>query len=115
MYQVPNRTTKRLARVRRIRAKLQGTAMRPRLSVHRSLTTLSAQLINDELGQTILAADSRGLTGKPVEKATLLGKKLADLAKTAGVAQIVFDRRGYKYHGQISSLATALRANGLEF
>lgn len=91
-------------RHRRARAKIQGTAGRPRVSVYRSLTRISAQLIDDEAGMTLAAA-----AGTPAEVATELVKQAA----AKGVSQVVFDRSGYNYHGQVKAVADGLRAGGL--
>ncbi len=112
----------RKRRHRRIRAKLAGTAERPRLNVFRSLEHIYAQVIDDQSGQTIvsastvdknLRADLAGKTKK--EQATLVGKAVAERAQAAGVKQVVFDRGGYLYHGRIRALADGAREGGLEF
>jgi len=102
----------------RIRKSLSGTAEKPRLSVHRSLKHISAQIIDDTTGRTLAAASSneKDLGGKGnVEGAKQVGAKLAERAKAAGVSTVVFDRGGFKYHGRVASLATAAREAGLEF
>jgi large subunit ribosomal protein L18 len=105
-------------RRRRIRGKVEGTAQAPRLSVHRSNRGLYAQLIDDQRGHTLVAVrwiepDIRKL--KPMEQATRAGELLAQRAKDAGVEACVFDRGGYKYHGQLKALAEAARGGGLRF
>ena len=106
----------RHARRRRLRARVQGTAARPRFSVFRSLTRLSAQLIDDAAGRTIVSADTKEAKAKlTVEGAVKLGKLLAKKAKEKGVASVVFDRGGYRYHGRIKALADAAREGGLQF
>jgi large subunit ribosomal protein L18 len=110
--------TRRLKRRRRVRAKIHGTAVRPRISVFRSNRGLFAQLIDDEAGRTITAvqwteADVRSL--KPMEQATELGKLLASRAKAAGIDSAVFDRGGYQYHGRVKALAEGAREGGLVF
>jgi large subunit ribosomal protein L18 len=105
----------------RIRKIIYGTAERPRLSVFRSNKQISAQLINDDEGKTIASVSSlckdiavvKGI--KKAEQAKLVGKLLAEKAKTAGVSEVVFDRNGYLYHGRVKSLADAARENGLNF
>ncbi len=117
---------KRKQRVRRhwrVRAKVKGTAARPRLSVFRSNKYICAQLIDDMTGKTLVAASSQqkalqeGLTGKfcSVEAATRVGKILAEKAKGAGLSRACFDRGPYKYHGRVKALATAAREAGLDF
>ena len=109
---------KRLKRRRRVRAKVTGTAVRPRISVFRSNRGLFAQLIDDEAGRTLASvqwteADLRSL--KPMEQATELGKLLASRAKAAGIDSAVFDRGGYQYHGRVKALAEGAREGGLSF
>jgi large subunit ribosomal protein L18 len=109
---------KRLKRRRRVRAKVHGTAERPRISVFRSNRGLFAQLVDDDAGRTITAvqwteADVRTL--KPMEQATELGKLLASRAKAAGIDTAVFDRGGYQYHGRVKALAEGAREGGLNF
>ena len=117
-----SRNEARHHRQRRVRGKLSGTPERPRLSVFRSLANIYAQLIDDTQGHTLVSASTvdaevvkqvAGLKG--VDKAKLVGKVLADRAKAAGIRQVVFDRGGYMYHGQVKALADASRENGLEF
>jgi large subunit ribosomal protein L18 len=110
--------TRRLKRRRRVRAKVHGTAERPRISVFRSHRGLFAQLIDDDAGRTLTAgqwteAEVRSL--KPMEQATELGKLLASRAKAAGVETAVFDRGGYQYHGRVKALAEGAREGGLTF
>jgi len=112
----------RQRRHRRIRARLSGTAERPRLNVFRSIEHIYVQVIDDENGQTIvsastvdknLRADIEGKTKK--EQAKLVGKAVAERAQAAGVKEVVFDRGGYLYHGRIQALAEGAREGGLEF
>jgi large subunit ribosomal protein L18 len=108
----------RLRRHRRIRGKVVGSAERPRLAVARSNKRIYAQLIDDAAGHTLAAAGSheaplRGLAEGPA--AGEVGKLLAERAKQAGIARVVFDRGGYKYHGRVKSLADGAREGGLEF
>ena len=107
---------RRLRRRRRVRAKVQGTAQRPRVSVFRSNRGIMAQLIDDESGHTVAAAswteaDVRSLP--PMEQADRLGQMLAERAKAAGVDSVVFDRGGYRYHGRVKAFAEGLREGGL--
>lgn len=103
-------------RIKRVRAKIFGTAERPRLAVYRSNCQISAQLINDEKGETLVSASSLKLTDKikPMEKAAQVGATLAEKALAAKITAAVFDRRDKKYHGQIKALADAARAKGLK-
>lgn len=106
----------KIARKRRIRAKVSGTSDRPRLTVHRSLMQMTAQLIDDETGKTICSASTKELKAKPnTEGAKKLGEAIAKKAKDAKVATIVFDRNSYKYHGRVQALADAAREAGLTF
>jgi large subunit ribosomal protein L18 len=109
---------RRLKRRRRVRAKIHGTAERPRISVFRSNRGIFAQLIDDESGRTLASAgwteaDLRSL--KPMEQAGRVGAALAERAKAAGVSEAVFDRGGYKYHGRVKALADGAREGGLNF
>ncbi len=112
-----HRTDHRLARKKRIRARLAGTPERPRLTVYRSLTQLSAQIIDDASGKTLAFASTKGVKGaKPnMEGAKKLGVTLAEKAKAAGITTVVFDRNAYKYHGRVKALADAAREGGLQF
>jgi large subunit ribosomal protein L18 len=109
---------RRLKRRRRVRAKIRGSADRPRISVFRSNRGIFAQLIDDDSGRTLAAvnwteADLRAL--KPMEQASRAGTLLAERAKAAGVQNAVFDRGGYKYHGRVRALAEGAREAGLTF
>jgi large subunit ribosomal protein L18 len=115
---VTTKPAQRLKRRRRVRAKVRGTATRPRISVFRSNRGLFAQLVDDERGQTLAAvahteADLKGL--KPLEQAGKAGQLLAERAKAAGIERAVFDRGGYQYHGRVKALAEAAREGGLAF
>jgi large subunit ribosomal protein L18 len=115
---VQTKPQQRMRRRRRVRAKVAGTAERPRVSVFRSNRGLAAQLIDDVSGRTLAAAswteaDVRGLG--TMEGATRVGELLAERAKAAGVSTCVFDRGGYRYHGRVKALADGARAKGLEF
>ena len=108
----------RLRRRRRVRAKITGTADRPRLSVYRSNRGVFAQLIDDRGGRTLAAVnwtepDLRKL--KATEQAKRAGELLAARAKEAGVETCVFDRSGYRYHGRVRALAEGAREGGLNF
>ncbi len=107
---------RRQARRRRIRARVTGTATRPRLSIFRSLTRISVQLIDDTVGRTLVAATTKEAKAPlSVEGAKKLGALVAKKAKEAKITTIVFDRGGYKYHGRIKALAEAAREGGLTF
>jgi len=113
---VQTKEQRRLRRRRRVRAKVIGTAARPRLSVRRSNRGIFAQLLDDEAGRTIAAAqwtesDVRSL--KPMEQAVRVGALLAERAKAAGIERAVFDRGGYQYHGRVKALAEGAREGGL--
>ncbi len=111
-----SKTLLRQARQRRLRAKVRGTAERPRLSVFRSLTRLSVQLIDDDAGKTIAAASTAEAKAKLTkEGAKKLGELIAAKAKDAKITTVVFDRGGYRYHGRVKELADAARAGGLQF
>ena len=102
-------------RVIRIRAKINGTAERPRLAVFRSLKHISVQAIDDMAGKTLSAVNDKGLTGKPVDRAAEVGKLIAAKLLEQKVDKAVFDKRSYRYHGQVKSLAEGARAGGLQF
>lgn len=105
----------RKTRQRRIRAKLSGTAERPRLAVFRSNRYISAQVIDDTKGATIAAATSKGMKGGMHEVAGKVGADIAKLAGAKGVKQVVFDRGGFTYGGTIKALADGAREGGLVF
>ena len=110
---------KHLARVKRhhrIRMTVKGTATKPRLAVFRSLTSISAQIIDDEAGKTLVAASDRALKlkGTKSEKALAVGKALAEKALAANISTIVFDRGGVSYHGRVKALAYGAREAGLK-
>jgi len=107
----------RTARHARIPKNISGTAEKPRLSVHRSLKHISAQIIDDTTGTTLAAASSveKDLGKGNVDGAKLVGAKLAERAKEKGISSIVFDRGGFKYHGRVAALADGARDGGLEF
>jgi large subunit ribosomal protein L18 len=109
---------KRLRRRRRVRAKVRGTAERPRLSVFRSNRGIQAQLIDDVRGHTLAAVSWTEAELKELgrmEQAKRAGELLAQRAKEAGVEGCVFDRGGYRYHGKVKALAEGARESGLAF
>ncbi len=100
----------------RIRAKIKGTAERPRLAIFKSHRYLYAQIIDDDKGHTLASVDSRKVKGaKPVDRAKEVGIEIAKMAKAAKITKVVFDRGGYIYGGKIAMVADAARAGGLEF
>jgi large subunit ribosomal protein L18 len=116
------RTTRELRqrRHRRLRKTLSGTATRPRVAVSRTNKHISAQIIDDVAGRTLVSASSvegalKGATGGNVEGAKAVAQLLASRAKEANIATVVFDRGGFDYHGRVAAFADALRAGGLEF
>ena len=105
---------------KRIRRKISGTAARPRMSVFRSNKQIYVQIIDDEVGKTLVAASSRenGIETEKItkiEQAAKVGALIAEKAKAAGIETVVFDRNGYLYHGRVKSLADAARNGGLKF
>jgi len=106
---------KRIIRHRRVRAKVKGTAKRPRLSVFRSNRHLHMQLIDDETGRTLASASTAKLDKKVkvAERAAAAGEAIAKKALAAGIKQVVFDRGGHKYHGQLKTAADSMRKAGL--
>jgi large subunit ribosomal protein L18 len=107
---------RRLKRRRRVRAKVRGTAQRPRISVFRSNRGIFVQLIDDDAGRTLAAvswteSDLRSL--KPMDQAKQAGVLLAQRASAAGIQRAVFDRGGYQYHGRVKALADGAREGGL--
>ena len=110
----------RKARHARVRAKISGTASTPRLNVFRSNNNIFAQIIDDEIGVTLVSASSidkdlKLSNGGNIEAATKVGELLAKRAKDAKIKSVVFDRGGYLYHGRVKALAEAAREKGLEF
>jgi large subunit ribosomal protein L18 len=133
----------RAKRHRRVRAKVSGTAAKPRLNVFRSLKNIYAQLIDDDAGSTLVAASSveaafrgegkkpagkksaakaseakpaaAGASGGNIDAAKVVGKLIAERAKEMGITTCVFDRGGWKYHGRVKNLADAAREGGLKF
>lgn len=105
----------------RVRKKLFGTAERPRLSVYRSTKHIYAQVIDDETGATMASAstvakDLRGdIAGKKCERAKAVGSALAKACQEKGIAAVIFDRNGYRYHGRVKAIADGAREGGLKF
>jgi large subunit ribosomal protein L18 len=115
--------TRRISRLRRharLRKKVAGTTVRPRLVINRSARHIHVQLVNDETGTTLAAASSieadvRGVEGDKKARSVRVGQLIAERAKAAGIDTVVFDRGGYSYGGRIAALADAARENGLKF
>ncbi|MFA6407882.1 MAG: 50S ribosomal protein L18 [Candidatus Paceibacterota bacterium] len=111
-------TTKKELRDRRharVRSIIKGTAERPRLAVYRSNRFVAAQLIDDTIGKTIAASHGREFKGPQSLQAKSVGAAIAEKAKAAGISTIVFDRAGYRYGGQVKTLADSAREGGLIF
>jgi large subunit ribosomal protein L18 len=113
-----SRATVREAIHNRIRRKVKGSSERPRLAIYRSLNHISAQVVDDEHGKTIVSAsttekDLRGTTGGNLDAARRIGKAIAERALEKGIESVVFDRGGYLYHGRIKALTDAAREAGL--
>lgn len=124
MNTAKKRIVERKRRAFRVRKKMQGSSQRPRLCVHRTLKHIYAQIIDDLSGKTIVQVGSRGKTfaekisGREVTKSEMskiVGELIAEQAKDKGVSTVVFDRKGYLFHGRIKALAEAARENGLVF
>lgn len=116
MEKTQYKQTKRVVRHNRIRAKVSGTATRPRLAIFRSNRFVYAQLIDDVVGKTLAAVDTRTQKGDTLtQRATAVGLEIANKAKAVGVEQVVFDRGGFRYQGTIAALADAARSGGLVF
>jgi len=122
MKAIKKKVQNRLRRKRRVRKRVVGTPERPRLTVFRSHKNIYAQIIDDSVGRTLVAASS---VQKPARQetpiggnkaaASLVGRMLAEKAVKAGIKKVVFDRNGYPYHGRLKELAEAARKAGLEF
>ena len=113
-----NRAEVRTAIHSRIRRKVKGSTERPRLAIYRSLKHISAQVIDDRMGQTLVSASStekdlRSGSGGNLDAARRIGQAIAERALAKGIEQVVFDRGGYLYHGRIKALTDAARAAGL--
>ncbi len=114
------RTKARLRRQVRGRKRISGTAERPRLVVTRSSRHITVQVVDDQVGRTLVSAstmetDLRGLDGDKTAKARRVGELVAERARTEGVDAVVFDRAGNKYHGRVAALADGAREGGLSF
>jgi large subunit ribosomal protein L18 len=112
----------RLKRKKRIRKKISGTSLRPRLSVFRSSKHISVQLIDDQKGITLCQASTMEKAFKDLPKfdnktsqATYIGKLIAERAKEKGIGKVIFDRNGFMYHGRVKAVSAGAREGGLEF
>ena len=107
--------TLRKKRHKKIRYKVIGTAERPRLAVYRGLRHMYAQIIDDSSGKTLIGMIDKSIieSGSGIERATALGNELAKKAKEKGITSIVFDRGGFRYHGQVKALADSIRQAGI--
>ena len=120
MIKKTSRNEMRVIRHKRIRENLSGTSEKPRLSVFRSNANISAQIIDDTKGVTLVSASSLEKelnikNGGNLEAAKVIGAEIAKRAKSKKINEVVFDRGGYLYHGRVAALAEAARENGLEF
>jgi large subunit ribosomal protein L18 len=120
MTTVASRGAARRKRHERIRLRVEGSGVRPRLAFFRSLHHIYAQVIDDASGRTLAAASTvekelRSSGSTKTDEAKVVGRLVAERAKAAGVERVVFDRAGFRYHGRIRSLAEAAREAGLEF
>lgn len=109
------RRTGRINRHARVRKRIRGTNARPRLAVFRSNRYLYVQVISDEAGRTLAAATTRGTGASNVAAAAALGRQIAERCQQLSIAEVVFDRGGYKYHGRVRAIADAAREAGLKF
>ena len=120
MIKKVSRNEMRIERHKRIRKSINGNEERPRLNVFRSNANITAQIIDDEKGVTLVSAstlekDLKIANGGNIEAAKKIGAEIAKRAKEAKITKVVFDRGGYLYHGRVKALAEAARENGLEF
>jgi large subunit ribosomal protein L18 len=115
---VATKPQRRLRRRRRVRAKIRGSADRPRVSVFRSNRGIFAQLVDDDAGRTVAAVNWTEPELRPLgrlDQARRAGAMMAERAKAAGVERVVFDRGGYQYHGRVRAFAEGAREAGLQF
>ncbi|HYM50744.1 MAG TPA: 50S ribosomal protein L18 [Candidatus Limnocylindrales bacterium] len=122
MYKTPDRRAARVKRHVRVRTKVRGASTRPRLSIFRSVHHLYAQVIDDSVGRTLVAASSvepdlrkAASSTSGAAAAAAVGKSIAERARQRGIEVVVFDRGGFPYHGRIKAAAEAARAAGLKF
>ena len=115
---ITTKPQQRLRRRRRVRAKIQGKAERPRISIFRSNRGIFAQLVDDDAGRTLAAVNWTEAELRPLarlEQASRAGALMAERAKAAGIERVVFDRGGYQYHGRVKAFADGAREAGLQF
>ena len=110
-----DKTGNKEKRLKRIKSRIRGTKVRPRLVVFRSNRHMYAQLIDDAAGKTLAAASDTAIKGTKTSLAAEVGKVLADAAIKLKIKRVVFDRRVYKFHGRVKAVATAAREGGLKF
>ncbi len=119
MKKIEIKTKRQIQRKRRVRAKIYGTKDRPRLSVFRSGVHIYAQIINDDLGKTLVSASDlkvkKGEKATKTQKAEAIGEEVAKLALGKKIKKVVFDRSSFRYHGRVKALAEGARKGGLEF
>lgn len=116
MAQRQSKRELRFRRHKRVRAKVRGTASRPRLAVYKSNRYLHAQLIDDNAAKTLIGVTSRGIgSGSKVERSRAMGEGLAAAARAKGIEKVVFDRGGFSFRGRIAACADGARAGGLVF
>ena len=117
MLKKTDRSTKRADRVRRVRAKVSGTEIRPRMVVYRSLKNITVQVIDDLAGKTLVSARLADVKAakNTVEGALALGKLVGGKCVAAKISAVVFDRAGYRYHGKVKAVADGAREAGLTF
>lgn len=118
MSKTSSRLRLRNKRKERIRKRVNGSTIRPRLTVFRSTKHIYAQVIDDTRGVTLASISSFGESGvgnATVEKCRVLGVALAEKCKSANVSKVVFDKNGYEYHGRVAAFATGAREGGLQF
>lgn len=111
------KSQRRERRMKRVRTRIFGSAVRPRMSVYRSLKNIYVQLIDDVSGRTIVSESSKHLKLKKnnIETAKKVGEAVAKAAKSSGISKVVFDKSFYKFHGRVKALADAAREHGLKF
>ena len=113
---IPRTTRERRKRRHlRVRKAVSGTTERPRLVVFRSIKHIYAQIVDDVTQRTLMSVGDEGMNGTKSERALAVGKSVAEKAKAAGIAKVVFDRAGYQYHGRVKAVADGAREGGLEF
>jgi large subunit ribosomal protein L18 len=117
MKTIKNKTIVKRNRLhKRIRTRVSGNESRPRLSVFRSNKFMYAQIIDDRIGKTLVAVnDAQEKSGNKIDRARMIGEKIAEQAKASGITTVVFDRGGFRYTGRIAALAEGARSGGLQF